>query len=163
MLHVLWADNDSEATCEMQEIMIHGSEYRGVRTLDITVTSISKRTPQCLSNPRISFICLLFCSFYYLFSGGGSYLGLWAGPVLPIWILSSDTHSLVFISISHLSNLHISKQWDDKLCTLSLICRSLEWWRRNTDDSLVLQFHQVTEPPIGIFPNKRWTDSFKEP
>ena len=92
---------------------------------------------------------------------------LWArqGPRLSfrivIWILSSDTHSLVFISISHLSNLHISKQWDGKLCTLSLICRSLEWWRRKTDNSLRLQFHQVTEPPIGIFLNKRWTDSFE--
>ena len=80
---------------------------------------------------------------------------------LVIWILPSDTHSLVFISISHLSNLHISKQWDGKLCTLSLICRSLEWWRRKTDNSLRLQFHQVTEPPIGIFLNKRWTDSFE--
>ena len=105
----------------------------------------------------------------HLSSSGHSYAlsVLWVrqGPRLSIriviWILPSDTHSLVFISISHLSNLHISKQWDDKLCTLSLICRSLEWWRRKTDNSLRLQFHQVTEPPIGIFLNKRWTDSFE--
>ena len=64
----------------MQEIMIHGSEYTGVRTLDISY-----------------FICLLFCSFYYFFfSCRGSYLGLWAGPVPPICRTWPNCHKWPF-------------------------------------------------------------------
>ena len=104
----------------MQEIMIHGSEYTGVRTLDISY-----------------FICLLFCSFYYFFSCRGSYLGLWAGPVPPICRTWPDYHKwpLVLAIFDHL--------WasDQYKCSLSVLWECTEWFGGPPTPSRIWKWH----------------------